>query len=53
MKEFINENFPFVVLLILIILGFCFVFHLFEARQEFYEKIINYAIETNSVIEIK
>lgn len=53
MKDFIEDNFPFIILLIMIIVMFFGINRLFEKRYEFIEKTLNYAIETNRQIEIK
>lgn len=53
MKDFLEDNFPFVILLIMVIVLFFGINHLFERRYEFIEKTLNYAIETNREIEIK
>lgn len=53
MKDFIEENFPFVILLIMVIAVIFGINHIFEKRYEFIEKTLNYAIETNRQIEIK
>jgi len=53
MKDFIEENFPFIILLIMVIVVIFGINCLFERRYEFIEKTLNYAIETNKIVEIK
>lgn len=53
MKDFLEDNFPFIILLIMVVVVIFGINRLFEKRYEFIEKTLNYAIETNREIEIK
>lgn len=51
--ESIDITFIVAIVAFMIILCFSCIYGILASRYEFYEKALNYAIETNSTLEIK
>lgn len=53
MKDFMEENFTTIILAIVAILGMCVLFHAINKEYEFYEKVLEHRLESNTAVEIK
>lgn len=53
MKDFLKDNFIVIVLAIVGIFGMYLLFHTINRQYEFYDRVLNYAQESNTAVEIK